>query len=137
MTIPGGERALVRAAREAAEGADAPYSGFKVGAALVAASGQVLTGCNVENACYGLSMCAERVASGKAVSQGVRDLRGLAICAPGGATPGGACRQVLHEFSPAFVVIISDEDESILGCHVLSDLLPHSVNPSRLDNAFE
>src|SRR5258705_5272583 len=91
---------LVRAAR-ARRDAHAPYSRFTVGAALLAHDGRVFTGCNVENASYGLSVCAERVALFKAVSEGVRGFAALAVAGPRPAvTPCGACRQVLTQFAP-------------------------------------
>lgn len=91
---------LAEAAREAAARAYAPYSNFKVGAALLAEDGRVFTGCNVENASYGLTNCAERTALFKAVSEGVTRFRALAIAGGGDApaTPCGACRQALAEF---------------------------------------
>ena len=97
------KRDLLAAARAAAGHAHAPYSDFHVGAALLAADGRIFTGCNVENASYGLTLCAERVALVKAVSEGVRAFRGLAIAggaATAPASPCGACRQVLAEFCP-------------------------------------
>jgi len=97
------KRALVAAARAAAAHAHATYSAFRVGAALLAADGRVFTGCNVENASYGLTLCDERVALAKAVSEGVRAFRALAIAggtAAAPAAPCGACRQVLAEFCP-------------------------------------
>ena len=94
--------ALVQAARAARERAYAPYSKFPVGAALLTADGRVIRGCNVENASYGLSVCAERNAIWKAVSQGDRTFTAIAITAREGrgAPPCGSCRQVLHEFAP-------------------------------------
>ena len=93
---------LSRAAIDAAERAYAPYSKFKVGAALLAEDGRVFTGCNVENASYGLTNCAERTAVFKAVSEGVTRFKAIAIAGGVGdvAMPCGACRQVLAEFCP-------------------------------------
>lgn len=86
----------------------APYSKFPVGAALLSVDGRVFTGCNVENASFGLTMCAERVAIGKAISEGVRDFVAVAIVAEKlqPCPPCGACRQVLVEFGPNLVVVL-------------------------------
>ena len=90
---------LLSQAARARRTAHAPYSRFAVGAALLARDGRVFTGCNVENAAYGLTVCAERVAVFKAVSEGVQDFAALAVAGPRpGVTPCGACRQVLAEF---------------------------------------
>lgn len=92
--------ALVNAAWEVRERAHAPYSKFKVGAALLAEDGRIFTGCNVENLSYGLTMCAERVAVGAAVAAGVTAFRGVAVVAETREpiSPCGGCRQVLSEF---------------------------------------
>jgi cytidine deaminase len=92
--------ALVALARDARENAHAPYSKFKVGAALLAASGEIITGCNIENASYGLTLCAERVAVFKAVSEGFRDFEQIAVVADSSrpTAPCGPCRQILWEF---------------------------------------
>jgi cytidine deaminase len=91
---------IVRLARAARESAHAPFSGYKVGAALRARAGEVVTGCNVENASYGLTMCAERVAVFKAVSEGMRGFDAIAVVvdSPRPAAPCGPCRQILWEF---------------------------------------
>jgi cytidine deaminase len=93
-------RALVRLARQARRAAHAPFSGFKVGAALRTRAGEIVTGCNIENATYGLTLCAERVAVFKAVSERLRRFDAVAVVAdaPRLAAPCGPCRQILWEF---------------------------------------
>lgn len=117
--------ALLQAAREAQRQAYAPYSHFAVGAALLTASGKVFTGCNVENASYGLTICAERVAVGSAVAAGERDFVALAVVAPspGPISPCGACRQILVEFSPGMRLILANLDGEVLET-TAGDLLP-------------
>ena len=97
---PRGLAEISRIAREARELAHAPFSGFKVGAALRTRAGEIVTGCNVENASYGLTMCAERVAVFKAVSEGIRRFDAIAVVvdSPRPAAPCGPCRQILWEF---------------------------------------
>jgi len=97
---PSGLADLVRLARLARESAHAPFSRYKVGAALRAKSGEVVTGCNIENASYGLTLCAERVAVFKAVSEGMRGFDAVAVVvdSPKLAAPCGPCRQILWEF---------------------------------------
>jgi cytidine deaminase len=102
--------ALMARAEEARKNAYAPYSRFHVGAALLTADGTVYEGCNIENSSFGLSICAERNAIWKAISEGVRDFEAVAVTAgpEHGASPCGACRQVLHEFAPNLWVIWYD-----------------------------
>lgn len=101
---------LLRAAARARQNAVAPYSRFRVGAALLTRSGRIITGANVESASYGLTCCAERVALFQALTSGEREFVALAVVAraPGGATPCGACRQLLAEYAPAAWVWVAD-----------------------------
>jgi cytidine deaminase len=128
------DQTLIAAARQARQNAYAPYSGFAVGAALRTRSGRVFTGSNVENVSYGLTICAERVAVAKAVSEGERDLEAMAVVSEGAVTPCGACRQVLAEFNPDLRVILADAEE-VEGHHrefCLSELLPEAFLPGDL-----
>ena len=102
--------ALIQAARAARENAHAPFSGFKVGDALEDSTGHVHTGCNVENATYGLTVCAERVAVFKAISEGARQFRRIAVVADTGTLtpPCGACRQILWEFCGDIEVVLAN-----------------------------
>ena len=116
---------LVGAARRAREHADAAYSKFKVGAAIETADGTIVTGCNIENATYGLTVCAERVAMFKALSDGHRAFTRIAIVADTEAPtpPCGACRQILWEFGGNLEVILANLTKE-KGTHKLKDLLP-------------
>ena len=127
------EETLIKAAQAAREYAYAPYSGFSVGSALQTRSGRIFTGCNVENASYGLTICAERVALTKAVSEGERDFAALAICAAGAPAPCGACRQVLHEFSPDLSLVLVDPEDGTRKKVDLSTLLPWAFERASLD----
>ncbi len=117
---------LIAAARAARLLAHAPFSGFKVGAALETRDGQIVTGCNVENATYGLTVCAERVAMLKAVSEGRRAFTKIVVVADTAdpTPPCGACRQILWEFGGDLEVILANL-EVIHSRYRLSDLLPH------------
>ena len=120
-----GSDALVESARRAREHAVADYSRFKVGAALQTADGTIVTGCNVENATYGLTVCAERVAMFKALSEGHRSFTRVAVVADTAdpTPPCGACRQILWEFGGDLEVVLANLTE-ITGQHRLKDLLP-------------
>jgi cytidine deaminase len=127
---------LVAAARGARERAHAPYSRFRVGAALLVEGGDVVTAANVENASYGLSICAERAAVVAAVAAGYRRFEAIAVAGDGPApvTPCGACRQVLREFSAALdlEVVCAGESGDRLLVTTLGALLPESFGPERL-----
>lgn len=115
---------LVKQAIEARKLAYAPYSGYLVGAAILTASGRVFTGCNVESAAYPTSMCAERVAIFKAVSEGEREFSALAVATENGGTPCGSCRQVLAEFGLETVVLVADTAGEVKREARVEDLLP-------------
>jgi cytidine deaminase len=122
-------KALMAEAVKARKRAYAPYSRFAVGAALLAKDGSVHLGCNVENASYGLTICAERNAVWKAVSEGVTGFTAIAVTARDGlgAPPCGSCRQVLHEFAPNAQVYWRDARGRILK-RKLTELLPDAFN---------
>jgi cytidine deaminase len=116
---------LITAARQARRHARAPYSKFKVGAALETKDGLVFTGCNIENATYGLTICAERVAMFKALSEGYRSFRKIAVAfdTDGPTPPCGACRQILWEFGGDLEIILANTRRET-GRHQLKALLP-------------
>lgn len=123
--------ALVDAARAARRRSYAPYSNYRVGAALITEEGEIFTGCNVENAVSPVSICAERVAIFKAVSEGHHRFAAIAVATRNGGSPCGGCRQVMHEFAPTMRVIIASDD-AILAEYTVADLLPHSFGPDDL-----
>ncbi|MDQ3130321.1 MAG: cytidine deaminase [Acidobacteriota bacterium] len=125
---------LIEKAEKARENAHAPFSNFKVGAALLAKNGEIHTGCNVENASYGLTMCAERVAIFKAISEGEKEFTNLAIVADTEnlTPPCGACRQIIWEFCGDIPVILSNlsgETETFQ----MSELLPKAFDAGFLE----
>ena len=122
---------LIAKAMEAREKAYAPYSGFAVGAALLAKSGRIYTGCNVETASYGLTICAERAAVFKAVSEGEHDFAAIAVVTDRGVTPCGACRQVLMEFGEDIQVIVAN-GAGQYRVFTLQELLPEAFAPKHL-----
>ena len=109
---PSQQQTLIQAAVDAREQAYAKYSDYQVGAALLCDAGEIITGCNVENASYGLTICAERVAIFNAISQGLRKFTGLAIATADGGPPCGACRQVMSEFSKDLPILLVAADRS-------------------------
>lgn len=118
---------LIRAAAKARNGSVSPYSRFKVGAALLTQSGQVIGGANVESASYGLTCCAERVALFKALIDGKKNFAAIAIVARcnGGPMPCGACRQLLAEYAPQAVVLVADSDDlKQIREYTVQELLP-------------
>jgi len=124
---------LASIAQQARANSYSPYSGFRVGAALLGADGQVFTGCNVEISSLALTVCAERVAIFKAYSEGVRSFRAIAVAAsgPGFTAPCGACRQVLSDLAGTIDVILVGESgaQKVL---TTTDLLPHPFGPENL-----
>jgi cytidine deaminase len=124
---------MARLAAEARERAHAPFSGFQVGAALKTATGEIVTGCNIENASYGLTMCAERVAVYKAVSEGLSDFDAVAVVTDAArpTPPCGACRQVLWEFCGNVVVHMATLRGKKRTAR-LRELLPHPFDETDL-----
>lgn len=122
---------LLQQAVVAMDNAYTPYSNYKVGAALMTTDGKIYKGCNIENAAYTPSVCAERTAVFKAVSEGEREFTAIAVATVNGGPPCGVCRQVLREFAPNLTVIVGDVEGN---CQVLTlpDLLPHSFGPENL-----
>jgi cytidine deaminase len=128
-------RTLLDHARRATDNAYVPYSNFPVGAALLLADGSIVTGANIENASYPLTICAERSAGATAASAGHREIRAVAVSAPRsrGTSPCGACRQVLNEFRPTdgdMEVILDDGEEGIMTS--IEELLPRAFGPRNL-----
>ncbi|MBC7365678.1 MAG: cytidine deaminase [Undibacterium sp.] len=126
-------RRLEKAARAAAKKSYSPYSKFPVGAAILCGSGKIYTGCNVENASYGLCNCAERTAIFTAAAAGERTIKAVAVYTPTAAptSPCGACRQVINEFGPtALVISVCDSAARIET--TLDQLLPHAFGPANL-----
>ena len=127
---------LLQNAIEMMERAYVPYSHYRVGAALLAQDGTVYTGCNVENAAYGNTLCAERTALCKAISEGCREFAAIAIAAEGSAPyPCGACRQLLYEFAPGMDVYVTWDGNTAQT--TLDKLLPEGFGPSSLEHTMK
>jgi len=133
MTLnPEIQEKLIQVANTARQWAYAPYSTYSVGAALLTESDKIYDGVNVENAAYPSSMCAERVAIFKAVSEGERQFKAIAVVTENGGSPCGACRQVLSEFGLETVVLIADGQGNLKHEMKVSDLLPLAFQPGDL-----
>ena len=127
------DRQLVEAALEGSQHAYIPYSNYRVGAALLTVDGQVFTGCNVENAGYSPTICAERTAFVKAISEGHLEFATIAVVSRGAGSPCGVCRQFMFEFTPDLKVILADLDGQIHLVTTLAELLPHGFGPANLE----
>jgi len=125
---------LLAAAVKAAENSYSPYSHFRVGAAALTRSGKIFGGTNIENVSYGGTVCAERVAAWKAVSEGEREIEAMAVIGPGNveAYPCAICRQVLLEFGLDMLIISGDAQGNYLGERSLRELVPFPFEPSAL-----
>lgn len=133
MNLTNDERqTLIRLANQSRLRAYAPYSKYLVGAALRTKSGRIFTGINVENAVYPHTICAERVAVFKAVSEGETEFDVIAVATSNGGSPCGGCRQVLAEFGMDIVVLIADEAGNLLHEMTVSQLLPEGFTPKDL-----
>ena len=125
-------RVLIDLANEASRRAYAPYSNYQVGAALRTRSGRIFTGCNIENAAYPTSICAERVVIFKAVSEGEKEFEVLAVVTSNGGAPCGGCRQVMAEFGLDMLVLIADGEGRLVQETTVAGLLPGAFTPKDL-----
>jgi cytidine deaminase len=123
---------LIQIALEARKNAYVPYSHYPVGAALLTESGKIFIGANIENAAFSVTICAERTAIFKAVSEGERDLQAIAVVTKNGGTPCGSCRQVMAEFNPNMKIYIADEHGKLIQETVLKEILPGYFGPESL-----
>ena len=126
------KQTLIARALASRQWAYAPYSGYRVGAAILAASGKFYDGCNVENAAYGNTLCAERTALVKAVSEGERQFEALALVTDNGGFPCGTCRQMWAEFGLDLQVLILDGLGQLIHETTLKTLLPEPFTPAQL-----
>jgi cytidine deaminase len=135
MTLTNQEKqALVDLANIARQRAYAPYSNYPVGAALRTKTGRIFTGVNVENAAYPQTMCAERVAIFKAVSEGEKEFEVISVVTDNGGSPCGGCRQVLAEFGLNIIVLMADGSGKLLKETTVKELLPEAFTPDQLNS---
>ena len=123
---------LITAAQHARQQAYAPYSHYLVGAALLTSNGETFLGCNIENAAYSPTICGERVAIFKAVSEGIQNFDAIAVVTSNGGAPCGVCRQVMQEFSPEMLVIVANSAGDVTFEGPLTELLPRGFGPDQL-----
>ena len=124
---------LIHCAAMAAKNAYAPYSHYHVGAAILTTSGEIYSGCNIENASYSATICAERAAVFKAVSEKKKDWVAMALVTKNGGAPCGCCRQVINEFNATLPIFIANEKEELVYEMPLSSLLTHAFGPANLE----
>ena len=133
MTLTNEEKhSLIHLANEARRLAYVPYSNYRVGAALRTKSGRIFTGVNIESAAYPTTMCAERVAIFKAVSEGEKEFEAISVVTDNGGSPCGGCRQVMAEFGLDTIVLIADGNGHILKELTVAELLPEAFTPEHL-----
>lgn len=125
---------LLENAHQARKNAYAPYSQYFVGSSLSTKEGKTFSGHNIENASYGLSMCAERTAIFNAITHGHQDIDTMVVVTKDGGMPCGACRQVMSEFNPNMQIIVANEDNTQISKVTLSDILPSSFGPDNLES---
>ncbi|MFZ5809714.1 MAG: cytidine deaminase [Chloroflexota bacterium] len=125
---------LIESAKQARQWAYAPYSQYPVGAAVLTSSGRIYDGANIENAAYPTTICAERVAVFKAISEGERQFTAIAVVTRNGGTPCGSCRQVLAEFGLDTLVLVADEQGTLTFETTLRNLLPHAFGAEKLES---
>ncbi len=126
---------LIETADKARENCYVPYSHYPVGAALLTESGKIFSGCNIENSAFPVTICAERCAMFKAISEGSRDFAAIAIVTENGGSPCGSCRQVMCEFAPNMPVICADKDHTVTIEKAAIELLPGAFTPESLKSA--
>jgi cytidine deaminase len=131
------KQALIDLANTARERAYAPYSNYPVGAALRTRSGRIFSGVNVENAAYPQTMCAERVAIFKAVSEGEKEFEVIAVVTDNGGSPCGGCRQVMAEFGLETVVLLADGTGKLIKETTVKELLPGAFTPDQLSTQVD